>query len=120
MVKKVLIVDDSKFMRMVLRDIIDATGDFKVIGDVDDGSKVLGAYKMHKPDIITMDVVMPTSGIDAVKEVKKFDPKVKIVMITAMGDQERLMNETIEAGAEKRYITKPFKQDEIREGLKNL
>ena len=120
MIKKVLLLDDSKFMRMVLRDIIDATGDFKVIGDVDDGSKVLDAYKMYKPDIVTMDIIMPTSGMDAVKEIKKFDPKAKIVMITAMGDQEKLMNETIEAGAEKRYITKPFKQDEIREVLKSL
>jgi len=120
MAKRVMIVDDSKFMRIVLRDIIKSIPSFEVVAEVDDGSKALEAYKQNKPDIVTMDVVMPTSGIEAVKQIRAFDPKAMIVMITAMGGEEALMKEAVAAGAHGRYITKPFKQEEVREILSGL
>ena len=120
MVKKVMMVDDSKFMRMVLKDIIDSTDDFEVVCEVDDGSKALEVYKQCRPDIVTMDIIMPTSGMEALKEIKAFDPNAKVVMITAMGGQVMVMEEAIAAGAEKRYISKPFKQDVVRSVLKEL
>ena len=120
MAKSVMIVDDSKFMRMVLKDIINSADDLEVVCEVDDGSTALEVYKQCRPNIVTMDIIMPTSGIEALKEIKAFDPNAKIVMITAMGDQVLLMQEAVNAGAEKRYITKPFKQDEVRSILKEL
>ena len=120
MVKKVMIVDDSKFMRMVLKNIIDSTDDLKVVAESDDGSTALEVYKQCRPDIVTMDVIMPTSGIDALKELKAFDPNVKVIMITAMGEQTMIMDEAIAAGAEKKHISKPFKQEIVRSMLKEL
>lgn len=120
MAKRVMIVDDSKFMRLVLKDIIKTIPGFEVVAEIEDGSKALDAYKKNKPDIVTMDVVMPTSGIDAVKQIKAFDPNAKIVMITAMGEEKMLMQEAIAAGASEKYITKPFKQEEVKEILTSL
>jgi two-component system chemotaxis response regulator CheY len=120
MVKRVMIVDDSKFMRIVLKDIINAIPGFEVVAEVDDGGKAIEAYKKNRPDIVTMDIVMPTSGIEAIKQIKAFDPNAKVVMITAMGEEKMLMQEAVAAGASGKYITKPFKQEEVREVLNNI
>lgn len=115
---KVMLVDDSKFMRMLLRNIINSIEGYEVVAEVDDGIKVIEGYKNSKPDVVLMDLVMQTSGIDATRDLKKFDPNAKIVCCTAMGGEEALMRDAIEAGAEKRYITKPFKKEDVEDILK--
>ena len=118
MAKTVLIVDDSAFMRKLLKDIIE-TEDYKIIGEAQDGEEALQLYKKLKPDIVTMDIILPhCSGIDIVKEINKADKNAKIVMVTALG-QQQLAAEAIKAGA-KEFITKPFKEDSILEAIKRL
>ena len=120
MPKTVLIVDDSEFMRKLLKDIIEQDG-YKIVGETGDGSKALKLYEQLKPDIITMDIILPNkTGIEIVKEINKVDKdnNTKIVMVTALGQQQLVM-EALQAGA-KEYITKPFEKDKILEVLKRL
>ncbi len=115
---RVLIADDARFMRQLIRDIIEPVG-YEVVGEAEDGRAVVEAYKQHNPDLVTMDVVMPKcSGIDAVKEILKINPTAKIAMVSALG-QEQLVAEALEAGASE-YIVKPFKPDAVLETLRKV
>lgn len=118
MSKKILIVDDAIFMRNIIKDILTEEG-YTVVGEAGNGEEAIEKCKMLKPDIITMDIVMPImSGIDAVREIKKMNNNVKIIMCSALG-QESLVMEALEAGAED-FITKPFKKERVIEVLRKL
>ncbi len=115
---RVLIADDARFMRQLIRDIIEPEG-YEVVGEAEDGRAVVEAFKQHNPDLVTMDVVMPKcSGIDAVKEILKINPTAKIAMVSALG-QEQLVTEALQAGASD-YIVKPFKPDAVLETLRKV
>jgi two-component system chemotaxis response regulator CheY len=114
--KTVLVVDDAAFMRMMLKDILEKNG-FKVVGEAANGEEAIKKYKDLKPDVVTMDITMPVlDGIKAVKKIKKIDPEAKILMVSAMG-QEKLIIESIEAGAED-FIVKPFQPGKVVEAVK--
>jgi DNA-binding NarL/FixJ family response regulator len=117
---KVMLVDDVKFMRMLLRDIINSIQSYEVVGECDDGSKVIDEYKKCKPEIVLMDMAMKYNGINATRNLKKFDKRAKIICCTAMGGEEALLKDIIEAGAEKKYITKPFRKEDIEDTLKSI
>jgi len=118
---KVLVVDDALFMRKMLIDILKKEG-FEVCGEAENGKDAIEQYKQLKPDLVTMDIVMPkmdeVDGIAAVREIMKTDPQAKIIMVSAMG-QHVLVVEAIQAGA-KDFITKPFQPSRITEALKRL
>ena len=118
---KVLVVDDALFMRKMLIDILKKEG-FEVCGEAENGKDAIEQYKQLKPDLVTMDIVMPkmdeVDGIAAVREIMKIDPQAKIIMVSAMG-QHVLVVEAIQAGA-KDFITKPFQPSRITEALKRL
>src|SRR5713101_7787174 len=108
MPKRVLIVDDALFMRNTLRDIFSAAG-FTVAGEADDGVQAVNLFRELKPDLVTMDIVMPyKSGIDATREIVQLDPGAMVIMCSVLG-QESLVTEAIEAGASD-YIVKPFRR----------
>ena len=87
MSKKILIVDDAAFMRMMIKDILTKNG-FIVAGEAENGIKAVEKYKELRPDLVIMDITMPDmDGIQAVREIKKIDPGAKIVMCSAMGQQ---------------------------------
>lgn len=112
MVKKVLIADDSYFMKRMLKNIINETEGFEVISTASDGREAVEKYIDLKPDIVTMDITMPyMSGIEALKEITKINPQANVIMVSAMG-QHILMVEAAKAGA-KAFITKPFSKKEI-------
>lgn len=114
--KTVLVVDDAAFMRMMLKDILEKNG-FKVVGEAANGEEAVKKYKDLKPDVVTMDITMPVlDGIKAAKKIKKIDPEAKILMVSAMG-QEKLIIESIEAGAED-FIVKPFQPGKVVEAVK--
>lgn len=116
--KRVLIVDDAVVMRMMLKDIL-SKGGFEVVGEAPNGPEAIEKYKRLRPDIVTMDVVMPgMDGIAAVKEIVASDPDATIVMCTSMG-QEALAREALEAGA-KASITKPFRPPDILNVINNV
>lgn len=118
MSKRVLIVDDAIFMRNMIRDIF-ASGGFTVVGEAANGLEAVEKYKDLKPDLTTMDIVMPfKSGIEATREIVKFDGNALIVMCSALG-QESLVMEAIEAGASD-FIVKPFKAEDVLAVVKKV
>ena len=115
---RVLVADDASFMRQMIREILEAEG-HEVVGEASDGVQALEEYERLKPDLVTMDIVMPLlSGIDAVRGVMEFDLSACVVMCSALG-QETLVNEALEAGA-KDFIVKPFKPDAVIETLNKV
>ena len=112
---RILIVDDAKFMRMTLTNIIKKT-DHKVVGEGENGLEAIRLYRETKPDLVTMDITMPEmSGLEALKEIKKEFPEAKIIMCSAMG-QQKMMLEAIEAGA-KDFIVKPFDENRVLDAI---
>jgi two-component system chemotaxis response regulator CheY len=115
---KVLIVDDASFMRTMLKDIL-TSGGFELAGEATDGVEAVQKFKELKPDIVTMDIVMPLkSGIDAVREIIALNKDARIIMCSALG-QESLVLEAINAGA-KDYIIKPFDPDKVIEMVRRV
>ena len=116
--KKILLVDDTKFMRMMLMNILKPKG-YEIIGEAGDGLEAIELYKKHKPDLVTMDIVMPhMDGIEAVRQITAEDSNAKIIMVTAIG-QESKVKEAIEAGA-KGYIVKPFQAPQVLEEVEKV
>jgi len=113
--KRILVVDDAAFMRMMIKEILSKNG-FEVVGEGNDGLEAIERYKELKPDLITMDITMPEmDGISALKEIKKIDPNAKIIMCSAMG-QQAMVIDAIQAGA-KDFIVKPFQADRVIEAI---
>ena len=112
---RIVIVDDSGMSRKMLRDILEEAG-YSVVGEAADGMEGVLAYKQYNPDVVTLDITMPNmSGTEALREIKDYDSEAKVVMITAAGQQSKVI-EALKLGAEK-SITKPFDENEI---LKNI
>ncbi|MCD6510642.1 MAG: response regulator [Thermoprotei archaeon] len=108
---RVLIVDDSLFMRKMLRKKLEARN-IRVIGEAEDGLRAFEEYKKLTPDIVLLDIVMPKAdGIKALKLIRGYDPTAKVIMLTAIG-QEKLIKEARELGAVG-YIVKPFDEDNL-------
>lgn len=115
MSKRILVVDDAAFMRMMIKEILTKNG-FEVIGEASDGSEAVEKFKELKPDLVTMDITMPEmDGIAALKEIKKMDANAKIIMCSAMG-QQTMVIDAIQAGA-KDFIVKPFQADRVIEAI---
>src|SRR3954471_22741354 len=111
----VLICDDALFMRHLVGDILQRAG-YEVVGEAASGVQAVKKYKELRPDLVTMDIVMPDmGGIDAVREICSFDPDAKILMCSAMGHQA-LVAEAMEAGA-KDYVIKPFQPSRVLEAV---
>ena len=116
--KTVLIVDDAMFMRSSLKYMLKES-EYEVAGEASNGKEAIEAYLKLSPDIVTMDITMPVmDGIRAVKEIIKLDENANIIMISAMGQQEMVL-ETITAGA-KNFIIKPFKKEKVLQVLDTI
>ncbi|WP_249869775.1 response regulator [Oceanobacillus saliphilus] len=113
--KRILIVDDAAFMRMMIKDILTKNG-YEVVGEAQDGAQAIEKYKELEPDLVTMDITMPEmDGITALKEIKKFNADAKVIMCSAMG-QQAMVIDAIQAGA-KDFIVKPFQGDRVIEAI---
>lgn len=111
---KVMVVDDSEFMRKVLRNILEAGG-HKVI-EARNADEALERYIKESPEVITMDIIMPDKdGIEAVRRIKEVNGKAKIIMVSALGHQKTVMR-SLEAGAVD-FIIKPFTADDVLESV---
>ena len=114
----VLVCDDAIFMRTMIADILSSAG-YDVVGEAETGSQAVQKYRQLKPDLVTMDIVMPDmGGIDAVREICKDDPDAKILMCSAMG-QQALVVEAIQAGA-KDFVVKPFQPSRVLEAVQRV
>lgn len=118
---KVLVVDDAVFMRKMIGDILRKEG-YEVIGEAENGQEAVDKYTQLRPDLVTMDIVMPKvndmDGIGAVRQIMDKDPQAKILMVSAMG-QHALVVEAIQAGA-KDFVTKPFQPSRVLEAAKRV
>lgn len=111
----ILVCDDAAFMRMMLKDMIEKSGHI-VVGEASDGEEAISQYNNLRPDLVTMDITMPNkNGIEAVKGIIALNPKAKIIMCSAMGQQEMVI-EAIRAGA-KDFLVKPFNIERISEAI---
>jgi len=110
---KMLIVDDASFMRSSLKYIVENAG-HTVVGMAREGQEALDLYKKFEPDVVTLDVLMEgMDGFSALRRIMKEDPEAKVVMVTAVGNEDR-QEKARKLGASG-YIRKPFKQTEIVE-----
>jgi two-component system chemotaxis response regulator CheY len=115
---RILIVDDTLFMRTLLKNIL-FSGGHDIVGEAADGDEAVAKYKDLKPDLVTMDVVMPkVNGIEALKQIRAMDPSARVVMCTAVG-QEQMVKLAIKTGA-RGYIVKPFQAPKVLEEIKNV
>lgn len=114
----VLVVDDAIFMRTMIADILTQAG-FEIVGEAESGAEAVAQYQKLKPDLVTMDIVMPEmGGIDAVRAICKADPDARILMCSAMG-QQALVVEAIQAGA-KDFVVKPFQPSRVLEAVQRV
>jgi two-component system chemotaxis response regulator CheY len=105
-------------MRTMLGDILQQAG-FEVVGEAETGAEAVEKYKRLRPDLVTMDIVMPDmGGIDAVREITRIDPDARILMCSAMG-QQALVVEAIQAGA-RDFIVKPFQPSRVLEAVQRV
>ncbi|WP_138420713.1 response regulator [Aquibacillus sediminis] len=115
---KILVTDDAAFMRMQLKDILGKLG-HEVVGEAENGQDAIEKYAELQPDLVTMDITMPElDGVEALKAIKQKDAGATVIMCSAMGQQDRVV-EAIQAGA-KDFIVKPFTPDRIEEALNKV
>jgi len=114
-VAKIMIVDDAAFMRMMLKDIL-TKGSHEVVAEAEDGKKCLQIFPETKPDLVTLDITMPElDGMNTLLALKKLDPSVKVVMVSAMGQQESVI-QAIKAGA-RDFVVKPFQPERVLDAV---
>jgi two-component system chemotaxis response regulator CheY len=105
-------------MRTMIGDILTQSG-FEIVGEAETGVQAIDQYKSLQPDLVTMDIVMPDmGGIDAVREITRFDPEARILMCSAMG-QQALVVEAIQAGA-RDFVVKPFQPSRVLEAVQRV
>jgi two-component system chemotaxis response regulator CheY len=115
MSKKILIVDDTAFMRMMLKDIFTKNG-YEVVGEAGDGKDGVEKFKELSPDLVTMDITMPEmNGIEALQAIKEHDGNATVVMCSAMG-QQAMVVEAIQKGA-RDFIVKPFQPERVIQAI---
>jgi len=115
---RVLVVDDAIFMRRMISEILEENG-MEVVGEADTGAAAIKLYNELKPDLVTMDIIMPEmNGIDAVKEIIAIDAQAKIVMCSALG-QQALVQEALAAGA-RDFLIKPFNPSRVIEVISKV
>lgn len=113
---KIMIVDDAVFIRKVLKGILIELG-YEIVAEASTGRETIQMLENIKPDIVTLDITLPDmSGIDILKEIKKLSPQSKVIMISALSDQQAVM-EALKYGAIN-YISKPFSKEKIEQVLK--
>lgn len=115
---RILIADDALFMRMMLKDML-TKGGYDVCGEAANGEEAVEMYKELKPDLVMLDITMPVlDGMGALREIKVMDPTAKVIMCSAMG-QKNFVLDAIRHGASD-FIVKPFQPSKIFETLRRI
>ena len=115
---KILVVDDSRTSRKILKGLLEENG-HEVIAEAVNGDDGYLKYKELQPDIVTMDITMPvTDGIQALHLIKKKKKKARVIMITAAGQKEKMI-QAVKYGADE-FITKPFDKEEVVKAINKI
>lgn len=116
--KKIMLVDDAAFMRMMIKDTLSKNGYTNII-EANNGQVAVNTYAAEHPDLVIMDIAMPVmDGLEALKQIKSVDPSANIIMCSAMG-QEAMVVDALKHGA-KDFIVKPFKADRIMKTVRSI
>lgn len=114
----VLVVDDSKMSRTILKNLLEEEG-YSVIAEAANGEEAVELFQQYPADLVTLDITMPKmDGIEALQKILEMDSSAKVIMITAAGQQSKLL-EALKCGA-KKFITKPFEKDEVLANVKDV
>lgn len=114
--KRILIVDDANFMRMIVKDTLIPQG-FEICGEASNGNEAVRQYERLKPDLVTMDITMKEKdGLQAAREILSHHPDARIVMVTALG-QEKVLMDCLSIGV-KDFVVKPFEPQRILSAVK--
>ena len=117
MAKRVLIADDSVLIRRMIAEILNQDG-WEVVGEASNGADAVAKYKELRPDIVTLDIVMPgTDGLYALEGILAIDPDAKIIVVSAL-NQTKLISDAIRKGAQD-FIAKPFLPEQLLETVSN-
>jgi two-component system chemotaxis response regulator CheY len=109
--KRLLVVDDALFMRKLICGVAAEAG-WQVIGEAGNGAEAISLYQQHRPDLVTMDLVMPVmGGLEALRQIRAIDPRAKVVVVTAL-DQKQSLMDSIRDGAID-FIVKPFERERV-------
>ncbi len=115
---RILVCDDSAFMRMMLKKLLTDIG-HEIVAEAGDGKQAVQLYRQFKPDLVTMDITMPVmDGIQAVKHIHEEDPLARIIMVTAIG-QRSIIADAIKAGASS-FVVKPFDPAQVEETVNKV
>lgn len=107
----VMIVDDSKTSRSMLRNILAENG-YEIIAEAENGQEGYDKYCELHPDYVTLDITMPVmDGIQTLVKIKEYDPNAKVIMVTAAGQKGKMLD-AIKLGAAE-FVTKPFETNQI-------
>lgn len=116
---KFVVVDDAVFMRTLIKRMIEETQGYVIVGEGSNGYEAIEQAKLHKPDIVTLDITMPEmDGIMAIKDILSVSPETKIIMVSAMGQQSMVID-AIKLGA-KDFIVKPFDKSRVQQAIHNV
>ncbi len=109
--KKVLVVDDANFMRMIVKDTLMPHG-FEIVGEAANGNEAVTKFESLQPDLVTMDITMKEKdGLAAAREILTRHPDARIIMVTALG-QEKMLLDSISIGV-RDFVVKPFTPERI-------
>jgi two-component system chemotaxis response regulator CheY len=116
MAKRILVVDDAAFMRMMIKDILTKNG-YEIAGEAADGVQAVEKYQELRPDLVTLDITMPEmDGIEALRRIRAIDPNARVIVCSAMG-QQAMVIDAIQAGA-RDFVVKPFQAERVLEAVR--
>jgi two-component system, chemotaxis family, chemotaxis protein CheY len=109
--KRLLVVDDALFMRKMICGVAAEAG-WEVVAEATNGAEAVALYQQHKPDLVTMDLVMPVmGGLEALRQIRAIDQDAKVVVVTAL-DQKQVLMDAISGGAVD-FVVKPFERGRV-------
>jgi two-component system, chemotaxis family, chemotaxis protein CheY len=109
--KRLLVVDDALFMRKMICGVAVEAG-WQVVAEASNGAEAVLLYQQHRPDLVTMDLVMPVmGGLEALRQIRAVDPRAQVVVVTAL-DQKQSLMDSIRDGAID-FIVKPFERERV-------
>lgn len=118
MKKRLLVVDDALFMRKLICGVAAEAG-WEVAGEAGNGEIAVALYEQLRPDLVTMDLVMPVmGGLDALRKIRALDPRAQVIVVTAL-DQKQALIDSIRDGALD-FIVKPFERERVVNLLRKL
>lgn len=115
---KIFIVDDSRTSRKILRGLLEERG-YIVVGEAKNGQEAVDMFQSFNPDIITLDITMPVkNGIDALKEIIELAPDIKVIMVSAAAQKNKIMD-SLKAGAVD-FVNKPYEKEKLLSAIERV